>query len=56
MANSTESEKYEVLEKIGLYNPDMMLGVEVVNCSSGHGSFGIIRKVRRHSDGLVSNP
>ena len=53
----TEEEKYEILEKIGMLlvfdddclRPDSNIGV----IKSGHGSFGIIRKVRRKSDGHV---
>ncbi|TPX13936.1 uncharacterized protein E0L32_005636 [Thyridium curvatum] len=39
----SESDKYEVLEKIEL----------TVSLPTGHGSFGVIRKVRRRTDGLV---
>lgn len=48
----SESEKYEVLEKIGtfLINPRYQL---TANAIVGHGSFGVIHKVRRKSDGLV---
>ena|SRR5579871_5625688 len=47
----SESEKYEVLEKIGLYFP-MPVNERFTNIV-GHGSFGVIHKVRRKSDGLV---
>ncbi len=57
MANTTEVEKYEVLEKIGIEKPNRIPRAEhATNHSSGHGSFGIIRKVKRQSDGLVSVP
>ncbi|KAI9725772.1 MAG: G2-specific serine/threonine protein kinase [Chrysothrix sp. TS-e1954] len=48
----SEVEKYEVLEKIGkeyLYSLVLCQAQEQL----GHGSFGIIRKVRRKSDGYV---
>jgi len=58
-----EEDKYEVLEKIGTFPPCMERlrqgrhspGYRVfANVFPGHGSFGVIRKVRRISDGLVS--
>lgn len=54
MATSSEAEKYEVLETIGnirlghQFYADSMLIV-----TTGRGSFGTIRKVRRASDGHV---
>lgn len=54
MTNITEPEKYEVLEKIGMdWSNAILLAYLATNLPSGHGSFGIIRKVKRHSDGLV---
>ncbi len=50
----SDSEKYEVLEKIGELEP-WFLGLNSVDAlNQGHGSFGIIRKVKRKSDGYVS--
>ena len=49
-----EVEKYEVLEKIGKSNSIPSLWTEA-HAWIGHGSFGIIRKVRRKSDGYVSD-
>ena len=53
----TEEEKYEILEKIGMI---IYAGLNYVqapssshNYCTGHGSFGIIRKVRRKTDGHV---
>ncbi|KAL9090988.1 MAG: hypothetical protein Q9159_001614 [Coniocarpon cinnabarinum] len=46
-----EAEKYEILEKIGPYQRDQH--EHIVLTGSGHGSFGIIRKVRRKHDGYV---
>jgi len=55
MANTAELEKYEVLEKIGMERRNVIIQAPwTTNLSSGHGSFGIIRKVKRQSDGLVS--
>ena len=54
MATSTESDKYDVLDKIG-EAPPSCLQASQANVT-GHGSFGIIRKVRRKTDGKASCP
>ena len=48
----TEAEKYEVLEKIGTNAPRCLKSMGSNKCT-GHGSFGIIHKVRRISDNKV---
>jgi NIMA (never in mitosis gene a)-related kinase 2 len=54
---STESDKYEVLEKIGKYSRHSSSVFGNTHQQPlkqiGHGSFGIIRKVRRKTDGLI---
>lgn len=50
-----ETEKYEVLERIG-QNLHLRLGISCpihAHLLLGAGSFGIIRKVKRKSDGYV---
>lgn len=53
----SESDKYETLEKIGKPSPcptplkEMWSRLTLI--LKGHGSFGIIRKVRRKADGMV---
>lgn len=53
----TEEEKYEILEKIGMITCTGLKSVQAWSSShkysTGHGSFGIIRKVRRKTDGHV---
>jgi len=54
MANPSEADKYEVLEKIGT-KPHLRLPTSMTaNSTAGHGSFGIIHKVRRKSDTKVN--
>ena len=48
-----EDDKYDVLEKIGAHRDPQLLHMSSTNASTGHGSFGIIRKVKRKSDGYV---
>jgi hypothetical protein len=48
-----EDEKYDVLEKIGAHWDPYLLHTAYTDASIGHGSFGIIRKVKRKSDGYV---
>jgi len=50
----SESEKYEVLEKIGQFAVAVDADNLLLTIPPGHGSFGVIHKVRRKSDGLVS--
>lgn len=57
---ASEAEKYEVLERIGAlaspWHPALHAGTEprVADIiTTGQGSFGIIHKVRRKTDGLV---
>ena len=45
-------DKFEVLEKIGKFEL-IKDSVYAANGSIGHGSFGVIRKVRRKQDGQV---
>lgn len=53
-----EADKYEILEKIGMschIRPlHCCLELNIYIVLSGCGSFGIIRKVKRKSDGFVS--
>jgi hypothetical protein len=54
-----EADKYEILDKIGKCNLlDILLifvGSKLIACIClGCGSFGIIRKVKRKTDGFVS--
>lgn len=54
MATPTEAEKYEVLETIGTCSAILLYTVKLsLTMHPGRGSFGIIRKVRRASDGHV---
>jgi hypothetical protein len=49
-----EEEKYDVLEKIGAQTLPFIPSRPYANyTTTGHGSFGIIRKVKRKSDGYV---
>lgn len=48
-----EAEKYEVLERIGNILSTIQLS-SVADKYIGSGSFGVIRKVKRKSDGEVS--
>ncbi|KAI5305994.1 Suppressor of the cold-sensitive snRNP biogenesis mutant brr1-1 [Ascosphaera pollenicola] len=52
---SAESDKYEVLEKIGMQYVMFVVSnmAWITNEQSGSGSFGIIRKVKRKSDGFI---
>jgi len=57
---ASEAEKYEVLERIGAHaspgHPALHAGTEPLVADidiTGQGSFGIIHKVRRKTDGLV---
>lgn len=52
MAVTSETAKYEVLEKIGM-NTWSFVGAILTKVISGHGAFGVIRKVKRKSDGHV---
>ena len=56
---TSEAEKYEVLERIGRLPHSLcryrILGADLACRAKGQGSFGIIRKVRRKTDGLVSD-
>lgn len=50
-----EAEKYEILERIGNSRHMIaLLAFVILTSSIGCGSFGIIRKVKRKSDGFVS--
>jgi hypothetical protein len=52
-----EADKYEVLEKIGKSsNAGNFRSRTETDRSPGSGSFGVIRKVRRKSDGFVREP
>jgi hypothetical protein len=48
-----EDDKYDVLEKIGTQLHVHSAKTGFANACVGHGSFGIIRKVKRKSDGYV---
>jgi serine/threonine protein kinase len=51
----SEGEKYDVLEKIGMF-PNAQCATHnqtLILRAKGHGSFGVIRKVRRKQDGQV---
>lgn len=53
-----EADKYEILDKIGMFTVKQMSLILIwynTNCFIlGCGSFGIIRKVKRKTDGFVS--
>lgn len=51
-----EAEKYDVLEKIGKQSRALLLSDQNTNRLLGAGSFGIIRKVKRKTDGFVRLP
>lgn len=54
MANPSEADKYEVLEKIGTKASLILPITTTAYRCAGHGSFGIIHKVRRKSDTKVN--
>ena len=53
MAASADPSKYEVLTTIGMHTSLAHCRL-LLKFNTGKGSFGVIRKVRRKSDGLVS--
>lgn len=56
MADESEEKKYEVLQKIGMstsLSTTMSITLLTITVLPGQGSFGIIRKVRRKTDGQV---
>lgn len=54
MATPAEPEKYEVLKTIGERITKCLS--KAADMGQGQGSFGVIRKVRRKSDGYVNLP
>lgn len=54
MANPSEADKYDVLEKIGIKAYIQLAAVTTADNYAGHGSFGVIHKVRRKSDTKVN--